>query len=319
VVLAHPHSNVADPLVVLVFVVSAGPVEPAGSAMTSATRRALGRDAVVLVEQRSELPTLDEAQSLGEREHAAAVVEVDWHDADRTHATVRVHVVRRSGWALRDFTFLPADPLDERGRTIGFAMASLIDSGDGLAEGAASPERSLSRGDHPPDERRSSWLMIDAAGVGTLGSEAGTTSGGVEVAGLALFHPRLAGVISAGTRFGDIAGAQSTFWSIQLGCGAAWRAMVFPTRCPFELDLRADVLATFLRAARQGETQSAWQPGARLGVEAAWFPLGPSLGFIALAGGEAAFGSASVVVGSRMVATVSPWRGVGEHGLRSRF
>jgi len=160
--------------------------------------------------------------------------------------------------------------------------------------------------------------MIDAAGVGTLGGASGTNAAGAEIAGLFFLHPRIAAVAIADVRLGDIPSAQSTFSSVQLGGGAAWRALAL-TRPAFELDVHADVLATLLRASREGQTQSAWQPGARVAVEAAWFPLIPSVGFIALAGGEAVLGSTSVVVGTHTVAAVFPLRAVGEVGLRARF
>jgi hypothetical protein len=286
--------------------------------MTSAARQALGGDAVVLVEELPALPTSDEAASRAERDHAADVVEVDWPEATHTHATVRVHAAGRTDWAERDLTFAPADPPDERGRTIGFAIASLIRSGDEPSPNGATPS-SRDKAERPPDPTAFSRVMIDAAGVGTLGGASGTDAAGAEIAGLVVLHPRIAAVAIADVRLGDIPSAQSTFSSVQLGGGAAWRALVSPARRSFELDLHADILATFLRVSHYGQTQAAWQPGARVAVEAAWFPLGPRVGFLALAGGEAVFGNTSIVIGTHTVATVFPVRAVGEVGLRARF
>jgi hypothetical protein len=307
---------VADPIVVLVFLASSGLPDPTDPAMTLSARQALGRDTVVLVDQRPALPGSDEAESLGERQHAAAVVEVEWTDAAHTHVMVRAHAGHRPGWAVREITFLPADPPEQRGRTIGFAMASLIESG-----GEPSPDASLQHQAEKPertaDEPRFSRVMIDATALGTLGGGPGTAAAGGELAGLVLVHPRVATVVTAGVRFGDLDGSRLS--SIQLGGGAVWRAFVFPTPRPFEVDLRADLLATCLLAEREAQTRSAWQPGARISMETVWFALNLRVGFVALAGGEAEFGTASIVAGARTLATSPPLRAVGELGLRARF
>lgn len=300
----------ADPLVVLVFLASAGQPDPVGPAMTVAAQQALGRDAVVRIDERPLMPTPDEAQSLGERAGASAVVEIAWRDSTHTLATLRVHGKDQEGWRERDIPFLAEDPPDERGRTIGFALAALVDR---EAQAGARPES----GEQAPTRYFRS--MVEAAGLGTVGVGAGTITGGGGIAGLALFLPRLAAVATANVRFGRIAAANASVSSVQLGGGALWRMLVFPTRRPFEVDLRADGLAMLLVATRRGETQSSWLPAVRAAVEGVWFPLSPSVGFLTLVGAEVAFGSASVVVGDHTVATVPPFRAVGEVGLRARF
>ena len=135
---------------------------------------------------------------------------------------------------------------------------------------------------------------------------------------MALLLPRLAVDAIGAVRLGSVTGA-SSFWCVQVGGGAAWRMLVFPTRQPVEVDLRADMLAMFLVATHGAEAKSTWLPAARVALEGVWFPSNARVGILVLAGPEAAFGSATVYVGTKAVATVPPLRAVGELGLRARF
>src|SRR5262249_37185319 len=82
----------ADALIVLLLLAGADAKDATAPAMTAAARRALGPAAVVLVDERPELPADAEALTLGARVQARGVVEVMWSDVERQTARLHVHV-----------------------------------------------------------------------------------------------------------------------------------------------------------------------------------------------------------------------------------
>ena len=94
----------SDPLILLLLLSSNEATDPATAA---ATRRALGPETTVLVDERAEMPSDAGALLLGERVHARAIAEVRWDD--ETHTRVRVHVEHAAGWLARAMTFDPSD------------------------------------------------------------------------------------------------------------------------------------------------------------------------------------------------------------------
>jgi hypothetical protein len=134
--------------------------------------------------------------------------------------------------------------------------------------------------------------------------------------------PSLGGQISAAARFGSIpvsaTTASLTFWSVQLGGGATWRA-ARSSGGPLELELRADLFATDLVVYRGNASQSRWVPEARLEVEGVWFFVTPDVGMVLGVGAEATLGTTTVAVGSDIVTTILPFRAIGTVGVRAGF
>jgi hypothetical protein len=332
-----------DPLVVLVFVLANGADgqnEPAMPSMTAAARQALGANTVLLIEQRAVLPPDDEALSIAEHVRATAVVELDWV-AQRTTVILHVHTTQRSGWAQREIDFAPNEAATEYGRTLGFAMASMI---TGLGVPPAAPERepsakldplptpaeqnAVSNADqHTQSEQAGAPVVapvtapraVEASAVASAGGGSASNSLGASVTASASALAWLAVQLDAGVRFGSITAAQATFTFLQFGAGATWRTVSTSGPQPFELDLRGDVFASDLLVYRAGATRSRWLPDASLSLEAVWFVVARSVGVVAAIGVDASFGTTSVAVGNDTVATIPPFRAIGALGVRTRF
>ncbi|MDP9149257.1 MAG: hypothetical protein M3O36_04855, partial [Myxococcota bacterium] len=115
----------ADPLIVIVFVAAGGAADATTHAMERATHDALGLEAHVEVHETEIVPSDLDVLITEQRAHAAAVVELTWAEQGR-QARLRVHVAQSGRWISRSIGFLPSDADAERGRTIGFAVASML-------------------------------------------------------------------------------------------------------------------------------------------------------------------------------------------------
>jgi hypothetical protein len=332
-----------DPLVVLVFVLARDPhgkSELATPSMSAAARQALGASTTLLIEERTALPPDDEALAVAERVRATAVAELDWF-AEPTTVVLHVHTTQRSSWAQRAIVFAPTEDPVECGRTLGFAMASMI---TGLGVPPAPPEpprdnepsptpvepKTPQRASAPPparDERTSTpaaapptrYTTIEANAVASAGDGQSSNSLGASASVGATVVPWLTVLIDGSIRFGSISSAQATFTSVQLGGGASWRTISTSGPRPFELDVRGDLLAHDIIVYRSGASRSRWLPDASLSLDAVWFVIGQGVGVVASAGIDASFGTTSVAIGNDTVATLPPLRAIGAVGIRARF
>ncbi len=115
-----------DPLTLIVVLVAAGEAaNPTTTAMARATGDALS-GAPVEVRETPATPTDADALAVEQQSHADAVIELIWNDVDRRHVTLRVHLATSRRWVERSLGFMPSDPAAERGRTLGFAAASIL-------------------------------------------------------------------------------------------------------------------------------------------------------------------------------------------------
>jgi hypothetical protein len=115
----------ADP-VTLFILVAAGERADLTRAMAGATRDALGANAVVVVREVAGEPSDSEALATERSDSADAVVELSWADAHHQQASVRMHIAQDRRWVERSIGFLRQDADAERGRTLGFAIASIL-------------------------------------------------------------------------------------------------------------------------------------------------------------------------------------------------
>jgi hypothetical protein len=314
-------ASMADPLVVLVLVASADLADPSTTAITTATRRALPADSVVLVSEQS-TPGDDDALALGERLHASNVAVVSWEESTREHVVVHLH--RADGWFDRRVGFRPDDAPVERGRSVGLILASLI-SGDDPGE-RVSPPPPLPPAPPPapaPEEKkpvpsapRPKRWAVDAVATGALGGDATSLGPGAAVRSL-LFDPLAIGVFT-GLRFGDVgpANARSTQWLF--GAGVTVRLVPFRRESAMALSLRADVLANRQEVSRGTLTRSRWVGGTDLRVEWSW-AMTRALAIVVSGGLEAMFGATPVRVGDVRVGALPVLRGVADLGGRVRF
>jgi len=113
-------------LVTLVIVLAAGEAaSPTASAMAQGARDAFA-GVVAEVQESPTVPTDADALAVEGQSHPDAVAELIWHDVDRRHATLRVHLRQSRRWIERSFVFGASDPAFERGRTLGFAVAAIL-------------------------------------------------------------------------------------------------------------------------------------------------------------------------------------------------
>ena len=102
--------------------------------MLRATRGALGPQSHVELREAREPASDAQAVAVEQRAHADAVVELTWVDPAHRAARVRVHLAKTDRWVDRTIGFQASDVEAERGRTIGFAVASMF------PEESATPE-----------------------------------------------------------------------------------------------------------------------------------------------------------------------------------
>jgi len=102
--------------------------------MRGATHDALG-GALVEVRETRGLPDDETAVAIETSAHADAVVELGWADPRHRQANLRLHIASGGRWIERVIHFKPSDAQAERGRTLGFAVASMLP--EAAAEGGA--------------------------------------------------------------------------------------------------------------------------------------------------------------------------------------
>jgi len=128
----------AGALTLVILVASGQAHDPGTEAVARATREALGPETHVEVRETTGSPTDNDAIQAETSAHADAVVEVRWNDAKHDQAVLHVLVARTSRWVYRTIGFEASDAPAERGRTLGFAVASMLPEG-GLSPPAPTP------------------------------------------------------------------------------------------------------------------------------------------------------------------------------------
>lgn len=302
----------------LVFVIASRDGRDATlDAAVAAARETLGESATVQVE----VSRAGDAGivALGEKRHAGAVASLVW-DATHTQATIHLHRAGDARWVDRTIVFRATDAPAERGRTIGFAVASMLPEAE---------QTSVSKPVEvpPPPPRRpydGPWHgSFDAEAVGALPLGGYGSGLGADLSGqwyVSRLGIRLGGVIRAG----DVPPAQATSLIISLAAGVSVRIVEPTVSQRFGLGLRFDVLATYISLHHLDAddpspvVQDRWLPGADL-VGEGTLQLGPGTGIVLGLGVEASLGSTDVYVARQPVATMGPMRAVGELGVRARF
>jgi hypothetical protein len=115
----------ADPVTLVILVAVGEAASPAATAMTQGAHDAFA-GTVTEVRETPTVPTDSDALSTEGTSRPDAVAELIWRDAEHRRATLRVHLRQSRRWIERSFTFAATDPAAERGRTLGFAVASIL-------------------------------------------------------------------------------------------------------------------------------------------------------------------------------------------------
>jgi hypothetical protein len=303
-------------IVVLIVAVGDGE-DPSIKMAAKTTHDALEGDAIVVVrEVESErLSSDDEATKLVGVLNASAIAVLTWRDPQ--HRTVFVHArsERRPEWVDRSLVFAESDPMAERGRTIGFEVASIISVLDGNAKAAAKKDEPPPPSKPPKDGGgdKAGRFSLDIVGTAAAGKGAGGLGG--DLSGrFWFFDRRIAAHLGAGARAGEtLAEAGASILVARLAAGIGAR---FVSHQLFDVGARLDGVALWHRlSGSNGSNGSFLAPGLMGLVEGSWRFAQP-FAVVAAAGAEVAFGSIRVFVDDQARATIQPARGVAEVGLR---
>ena len=322
-------------ILVVVLVAAGEASHPATLGAASSARQLLGTDLEIDVRELPNVPNDDWAQAMGTALHAAAVVELVWDTAEHRQARIRFHLDRRPGWSERVIVFNDADDLRERGRTVGYAIASMMTSPE-PGPVPLPPPRPTAEAPHaqnrplPPVEPTAKSRMhgaIDALGAAAIGVGGPAGGWGGSLSGRWYFQPPLAMRVGFSVRSGQVAPAQSTSLFLHLAAGLAWVPIPATRARPFELAARADALLmreqlTHFDTEDASETVPVTArrglPGADAAVEAAWL-FSPNAGFLGSFATEVAFGQTDVTTKGELVASIPPLRLVLQAGIRATF
>ncbi|HEX2875269.1 MAG TPA: hypothetical protein VHP33_28655 [Polyangiaceae bacterium] len=309
--------------VVVVLIVSTAPADPAAAALELAAHELLGNSATIRVELTPR--ELSNNETLRRAGKADGVVELAWTD-DRASALLHCYVAHDDRWVDRTITFGASDPAEERGRLLGFAIASMF---PWLATPQpASPAKPLESAVAPSKDvagkSRASghaW-QLELTGSATTGIRGPADAVGGAL-GLRLSLSDTWSVRAGATaRVGDIAIAQASTRSGTAALGLAWATSPFDASV--ELGWRVDVVGTWLEVARaraadaQTERRSRLLFGGAAMLEGG-YRFSPWLGLYAGAGTEALLGETDLYAEGRFVTKLPLLRIVGELGLRARF
>jgi hypothetical protein len=261
---------------------------------------------------------------------ARAVARVTWSAAGPSVAHLHVHVApsAESEWTDQEIAFAPQDAEAEQGRTVGYALASMVqrlehehpavvEVAPPVVEQPPAPPLVIAAPEPPPPverpkpPKRASDVDLFAEVAGALGGGATAAGGtaGVRWWPLSSFGLR-AGV---GARAGAISEADATTTTVFAGVGPAYRVRFDA----FELGARADV-SILRHVVVRRTSQARWVGAADVVFEAGWAASG-RMGVLFGLGPELAFGSTEIDIGGRRVADIPTIRGVAELGLRIRF
>jgi hypothetical protein len=301
------------PLLVVVLVAAGDTTDPGTTALTATAEDALEGNAIVVVRQAETARLTDaEADKVAAAVRADAVVVVTWSPFDRRRALVRVHAGKREAWVDRTLSFEAEDPVAERGRTVGFEIASMLRVRVPEApatEPALAPPPAM-----VPEVRRGPTLAVDAVALLGMGGVGG------EGAARWFFSDTVTLRIGGGWRGEPLRAVSGDASVTRFGAGIAWRGLDTGGPRPIAVGARVDLLAIqhSVSRTRKASSDARWLPGADFVLEGSWV-FAPGFAAIAGPGVEVSFGTTRVLVDGAQVTTIPSVRFVSELGLRFAF
>src|SRR4051794_14459370 len=183
--------------VILLLVAQGEATDASTQGAVRASHEIFGSNVEVRVREIEHVPDDDLALRLESATHASATIELSW-DHEHRLATLRYHLASEDGYRVRSIGFSARDAPAERGRTIGFAVASMIppvaeDTGPPLV-----PVRPDSPGSAtlPASGARFSGSIEVTGAVSTgIGGSAGAEGGSI---GIRWFPTKSVGVRASG-------------------------------------------------------------------------------------------------------------------------
>ena len=315
-------------LTVLVLVANAESQSLLDDALSSAARETLGSDALVEVRDVRTLPEDAEAEARARSADAGAIVEIGWRDAARRNAIIHVRILDApEGWMEREIGFAKTDAEGEKGRMLGYALASMIPMSEkpSAPASATRPATPAALRVDPVTPLARRWVAaLEISGVaaqafGGYGGGVGGTMGG------AWYFSRHFSVRAAvGARAAEVGAAQALLHSFTTAAGLAWRSEDATLSLRFGLGAHVDMMmidesVTHLSPDDPSAVRkSYWLPGGDILLEASGLLTEGAAAVLAV-GAEGFFGTAHVYVHETPVASLVPLHLVAEVGLRARF
>lgn len=329
---------------VLVVIAAGDPGDGSTQAIAQSLRTALVRDATVVVRPSDAGASDGELAAMGAAAHATLLGVVSWSEKQR-RVVIRFVSLPAGRWTDREVRFDSADAPTERGRTVGFALASMMPE-EAFADPAAPPlapppppspspplAPSPSRAPPPPpslaEERppaappRPNPLALDASGLAVAApSGYGGGAGGV----LALRVPirgALGFRVAANARAESIGPAQASLRMVGGAVGLAWQPWLDPQH-RWGVGVRADALLVHLDVAHLSEddAQAARLSRVMGGIDGALegtFRFAEHAAVVSAVGSEVLFGRTDIYVHERPVTSLPPVKLMAELGLRVSF
>jgi hypothetical protein len=302
--------------VLLIFMAASDEGTSTSAALLRALAEALGPGAQISV-QGSPAPPTDEALVERVRDRkATAAVRLVWDDATGTRVAVHLYLARGDEIHDQRLTFQPSDPAEERGRALGFVIASY------LLPPAARPVPAVAAVRAPPPEP-ARWAL---EGFGTaalsLQGEGGGLGGGFGVrfwagerwgvrAGL---HLRTGSVVQAQASSLGAGAALGLFRVLAGGGGPRGVSLLGRAEGLLVYDALTHLSADDPQPVRRGR----FLPAAAAVLELEW-RLAPAAALHVAGGVEEALGKTEVLVHDIKVALIGRSRIVAEAGFRTRF
>ncbi len=313
--------------VLVVLIVSTADSDPAAPALAAAAQELLGSSALIRVDLTRE--DLSDNETLALAGVADGVVELVWTE-DHSSALLHCYVTRDERWVDRRITFSPNDREPERGRLLGFAMASMFPRLVAAPEPPPAPASAAPPTQPAPQPARQgnpsralpTRLQVELLGSATTGIRGPADAVGATLGIRLPLVPRLALHAAVGGRIGDIPLAQATTKVASGALGLA--SLASPFDSSLELGVRADFLATWLEVTRavardaEVESRSRSMFGGAILVEGG-YRLSRALGVYSGAGMEVLFGETDIYAEGQLEAKLPLFRIVGEFGFRARF
>jgi hypothetical protein len=303
--------------VLMIFMAASEAATPTTASLLRALTDALGPGARISVHG-SDAPPTDEAMIESvQRDNATAAVRLVWDDARGTRVALHVYMARSDEIHDQRLTFQPSDPAEERGRALGFVIASY------LLPPAARPAPVVAAAVRPPPPEPARWAL-EGFGTAALSvqGDGGGLGGGFGVrfwagerwglrAGL---HLRTGSVVPAQASSLRAGAALGLFRVLAGGDGPRGVSLVGRAEGLLAYDALTHLSADDPKPVRLGR----FLPAAAALLELEW-RLAPAAALHLAGGVEQALGKTDVYVHDVRVGLIGRSRIVAEAGFRTRF
>ena len=316
------------PFIIFLFVEAPELTTPWPDALARAAEEALGSSATVSVrsfERDTPAPAL---VARARQEGAGAVARVSWAGTQRSHARLEVTLVANGRTVAEALTFEGADPLAERGRSLGLVLAALIkrerSAGDEPRAETPRPDAPVTvSSPSPPTAPPPRWALDAAAEAGLAAWGAGSGAGGT--VGLRWLASRRVGFrVGARGRFGQVGAAQGALMTLSGAAGVTVSLLQPRDGGRLGFGVRGEALLLYESISHLSSDdpepvrRGRLVPGASVVAELYW-SLSPAVSLLLAAGPEVAFGTTHVFVHQSEVAELGPLRLVIQAGVLASF